>query len=350
MHDPNETGGRRDAVLHALMTGVIAGIETSLVSVAPFRQVIARPKGVPVCMDIEGWLWLLDDNLSVMRGALEQPVAGGEVLFGFDPAGAVTLAAGVMSTPRSVLQQQLEEGLPEWYDEALAEIGNVLCSGVNRVLRRRLDTAVGLRFRDSASVRPGFDQFDILGQGEKVIFDYVLQIEDHPKSHACVILDAEVAEIWNGGVPACDQAGSMPATPPATDHGLRPSGLAPDARRLSALIVGGDTASIVQACAARLGLEFSSRTGSDVSSPAARHGDLVVIEIPVGEDKRFEWARRIKEQFDGIVVVLLIHEPSRARVIQGCMTMADTVVAWPSMEPQLFEKLAAAMAKSAIQP
>ena len=66
----------------------------------------------------------------------------------------------------------------------------------------------------------------------------------------------------------------------------------------------------------------------------------MLIEIPLGEDKRFEWAKRIKLHQPEIPVVLLIHEPSRARVVQGFMTKSDVIVAWPSREEHLIAKVA----------
>jgi len=96
---------------------------------------------------------------------------------------------------------------------------------------------------------------------------------------------------------------------------------------------------VIKRCGRRIGLEIHRFAKTDIPNPSAHRGQIVLIEVPVGEEKRYDWARRIKQHHGEIPVALLIHQPSRARVVKGFMTKADVILAWPSREKHLSAKL-----------
>ena len=108
---------------------------------------------------------------------------------------------------------------------------------------------------------------------------------------------------------------------------------------VSAFLVTSDAETMIRDCARRLGLRVRRRAPTDVPEEADNRGEIVVIEIPVGDDSRFDWVARLKKTDRSIPVLLLIHMPSRARVIRAAKSGADAVAAWPSLERDLSAKL-----------
>ena len=96
---------------------------------------------------------------------------------------------------------------------------------------------------------------------------------------------------------------------------------------------------MIRECGREMGLEVQRYARTDVPNPAAHTDDIVLVEIPVGEEKRFDWAKRLRQYHRNIPIVLLIHEPSRPRVVQGLLTRANVILAWPSKGVQLRTKI-----------
>jgi len=72
---------------------------------------------------------------------------------------------------------------------------------------------------------------------------------------------------------------------------------------------------------------------------AGVRNEIVVLEVPASEDRRFDWCRRIKDLSDSTPVVLLLRHPSRQRVTQAFLSRADAILGFPCEEPQLSQKL-----------
>ena len=71
---------------------------------------------------------------------------------------------------------------------------------------------------------------------------------------------------------------------------------------------------------------------------------IVLIDVPPGEERRFEWCKRVKELSDTTKVALLLHHPSRQRVTQAFLSRADIILGFPCEEQQLSAKLRQVMA------
>ena len=65
----------------------------------------------------------------------------------------------------------------------------------------------------------------------------------------------------------------------------------------------------------------------------------VTLDVPPGEERRFDWCRRIKDLSETTKVVVLLQHASRQRVTQAFLSRADAIVGFPCEEPQLSQKL-----------
>ena len=100
-----------------------------------------------------------------------------------------------------------------------------------------------------------------------------------------------------------------------------------------------DTYRVLRRSCRRVGLELSRHGRGEIPNPAAHRKQVVVIEVPPGDDRRFDWCRRIKELSDSTSVVLLIRHPSRQRVTQAFLSKADVILGFPCEDMQLAQKL-----------
>ncbi|MEE9125961.1 MAG: hypothetical protein V3U11_02370, partial [Planctomycetota bacterium] len=157
---------------------------------------------------------------------------------------------------------------------------------------------------------------------------------------ALVVFDQRTAEELNGAPLEVEGDAASGSAVPEHEEEEEDIPEAPIRGQLAAFLAAPKSLRTVRRSCRRQGLELHRFSSTDIPNPAAHKDQLVLIEIPVGEDRRFDWAKRLKDRLDDdVTVVLLLHSPSRRRVVQGCMAKADTIVAWPCTEPQLSAKL-----------
>ncbi len=96
----------------------------------------------------------------------------------------------------------------------------------------------------------------------------------------------------------------------------------------------------------RVGLTFDKRPKSEVPNPAFFADTVVVLEIGVGDHRRYEWCRRLKRTA-GTGIVLLVHDPTRAAVARAFRCGADAILGVKSRERDISDKLAAIVEKLA---
>lgn len=343
------TRKRNDKTLKKLIAGVVSAVGETLGSLVD-RELKVTPGSDMKCIEAADWLAATGSPKAVIRGALDKDYADKHVLVAVDLVEAITLSGCLMMTPEEVINEHRTAGTLEGdHLEAFSEVGNILCSGIDGILREVLGSNVGLRVKDHAVIKTGYDQKGFLGDDDIVVYNYTIKIGDYPETEAHIILDPDTARAWNdkkdlfvdaGGNEPSDAGGIDRSSGDLMDlEGDDEIPQAPIRGRLSAFLVGQETKSIVRRCGRRIGLEIHRHARRDIPNPAAHRGEIVLIEIPVGEEKRFDWASRIKQHHSDILVVLLIHEPSRPRVVQGFMTKANVILAWPSTEQQLSSKI-----------
>lgn len=326
---------RRDHALTDLVTKLLSAIGESLGTLVN-RNLQLSPGCEMQLAPAHVWSSSQETSMTAIRAALEGGPEDGHCILALETRDAITLAGCLMMTPEEVIKEQRIGGvLDKDQSEAINEVGNVVFSGTGPVLREVLGPEHGLQVKDHAAMPPREDPQGILGAGDIVVYDFAIKIGDYPEAKAFLIFDAECASHLNGG------QGVAVAEIDATEEDEADIPQAPVRGKLATFITSPEAAEVVRRCGRRVGLEIEHHANTDIPNPAAHRDGIVLIEIPIGEDRRFVWANRLKTQTDSATVVLLVHEPSRSRVVKGFMTQADVIVAWPSTEKQLSEKVGA---------
>ena len=96
---------------------------------------------------------------------------------------------------------------------------------------------------------------------------------------------------------------------------------------------------VVRSSCRRSGLDLRRHGVSEAPNPTAHKRGLVLLDVPLGQDRRFDWCKRLKHQNPDVRVILLVHHPSKARVLRGLIARADVILGWPLDEPVLCERL-----------
>lgn len=297
----------------------------------------------------------LSGHAVVVRGALDKDFAGSTLRFLFDAKDATAVASFMMMTPSDVIDEKRKAGTLEGEDmEAFGEVGNVLCSGVDGILRDSIGSTIGLRVQDHGLVKPGLDSDGFLGEEQFLAFTYKFKVGSYPETDTKILVDLETAETWNGG-PILDEEVSDHQTPaeaqkPITDEGEEPESLdsipAHEIRgKMACYVIDNLLLETIRKSCRRVGLELDRHTVSEVPNPSAHKGDVVLLDIPIGEEKRFEYCKRMKEFGSEIKVAVLIHHPSKKRILQGFMAKADIILGWPVDEGVLSAKLNSLLAE-----
>lgn len=299
--------------------------------------------------DSEEIIAALSGQAVVVRGDLDKEFSGKTLRFLFDAKDATAMASFMMMTPKEVINEKRKAGTLDGEDmEAFGEIGNVLCSGVDEILRDTMGSKIGLRVKDHGLIKPGLDSDGFLGDEQHVAFTYQLKVGDYPGTDTMILIDLESAESWNGA-PILHEASSESAEQSSQKKSPFEAGGDGDSLEdIPARDIRGKMAcylsdnlilDTIRKCCRRVGLELDRHANSEVPNPAAHKGDVVLLDIPIGEEKRFEYCKRMKEFGSEVKVAVLIHHPSKKRILQGFMTKADIILGWPVDEGVLSAKL-----------
>ncbi|MCU0866217.1 MAG: hypothetical protein MUC36_20725 [Planctomycetes bacterium] len=330
--------------LFALLSASISETLGSLIS----REITVRPSE-PALQDVDAFLADLPRTCAVARGALDKGFAGKSFQAIIEVADAIAMAGLLMMTPEDVVNQRRTKGTLEGEDaEAFGELGNVLYSGLGGVLREQVGN-IDIRFQDHGVIKPGVDKNGVLGSGNLVVFGFRMKVGDYPESTGALAVDLATAEAWNksplefgGGEAPAGAAAPAPAAPTAVrpeDEGLESIPLAPVRGTLAAFVLQGDALRMLRRSCRRVGFELRRHGRGEIPNPAAHRNEVVVLDVPPGEERRFDWCRRLKEMSTSTKVVLLLHHPSRPRVTQAFLSKADAILGFPCDEMQLSQKL-----------
>lgn len=309
--------------------------------------------GDTLLQEPQGLVDALPRRSAIARGAMDKKYAGKTFYTSFELPDAIAMSGLLMMTPDEVVNQrrnnkELEEGEEE---AAFGELGNVLYSGFGNVLREKVQE-IDIRMQGHAVVAPGGDAEKAFGSSKLVTCTFRMKIGGFPESTGLIAVDEETAELWNGAPivtkgsePATEADGGAGASSTPTgvhrleDEILESIPAAPIRGSLAAYLVQGDVYRILRRSCRRVGLELRRHGKGEIPNPAAHRNEIVVLEVPASEDRRFDWCRRIKDLSDSTPVVLLLRHPSRQRVTQAFLSRADAILGFPCEEPQLSQKL-----------
>ncbi len=336
--------GKELKQLFAQLTAAIGDTLGSLVA----REIVVKP-GEAEVMDVETLLAALPRPCAVARGALDKAFAGKALHALLEVPDAISMAGLLMMTPEDIIAARRQKGALVGEDaEAFGELGNVLCSGLAGVLREQV-ADVDLRYQDHGLVEPGVDSNGILGSEMLMVFAFRMKIGGYPESSGALVIDFATAEAWNkaplelaAGAPPAPGSGPAGATAAARsdDDALESIPAAPVRGTLAAFVLLPEVFRMLRRSCRRVGFDLRRHGRAEIPNPAAHRNELVLIDVPAGEDRRFDWCRRIKEFSNSTKVVLVIHHPSRQRVAQAFLSRADAILGFPCDEMQLAQKLA----------
>jgi CheY-like chemotaxis protein len=182
------------------------------------------------------------------------------------------------------------------------------------------------------------------------VFGFKMKVGDYPESFGALAIDVATAEAWNktplefnSGEATAAPAAAGPATAGTSikqdDDGLESIPAAPIRGTLAAFVLQPEVLKTLRRSCRRVGLDIRRHGRGEIPNPAAHRNEIVLLDVAPGEDRRFDWCRRIKELSDTTKVVLLIHHPSRQRVTQAFLSRADAILGFPCDELQLSQKL-----------
>lgn len=314
------------------------------------RELVVRPGNVHV-QSPEDLVGGLPRSCAVARGALDKAYAGKTLCCLFEAPDAVAMAGLLMMTPDEIVAERRAKGTVEGDDaEAFGELGNVLFSGFSNVLREAVGN-IDVRLQDHGVVKPGFDKDELLGSEELVDFTFHMKVGEFPESVGHLVVDRASAELWNKGplelvaegaevvaapVPAKPAA---PSAPRVDEEGLDSIPAAPIRGALAAFVMQPEVLQLLRYSCRRVGLELKRHGRGEIPNPAAHKNGIVLMDVPLGEERRFDWCKRIKDFAPSTKVLLLLHHPSRQRVMQAIHARADAILGFPCEEPQLSQKL-----------
>lgn len=331
--------------VHALLSEQLIGVMAALARGAATRisaRVEARPKPVFAAATID-LLARVHRPLILARASLRGADAGHSLWFAVDTADALTLVATFEKLPADAITARRRAptiGAGEL--ELYAALADELCEAIDARLRQKPGDS-GARFEELGGLQPGRDRGHSLGSGPFVVLPFDFAIGDHEPGQAMMIVPAAVAVRWNQGPVELDPQ-PLPDEPPrgtvvASHDDDEEIPLTAIRGRLAAFLSTAESFATVRRSCRRVGLELVRYARSDVPNPAALRDQIVLIEIQAGEERRYEWCKRIKAHDPSIQVVLLIHRPSRQRVLQGFVARADAILGWPLSEGLLTHKL-----------
>jgi len=228
----------------------------------------------------------------------------------------------------------------------------VLCSGLSAALRAEVQN-VDIRLQDHVVLSQNDDPAALLPQGQLVACRLKTKIEGQPERSMWFVVDRASAEAWNKAPlddalqasaaaqanAAGNAAGGIDGAPKLADEDLEDIPAAPVRGVLHAYIAAPELMRVLRRACRRTGLDLRRHSRAEVPNPAAHKGEVVLMDVPAGEERRFDWCKRIKEYDATIRVVLLLHRPSRARVTQAFLSQADVILGLPIEEQQLSAKL-----------
>lgn len=342
--------------LEKLVALLSASLADSLGSLVGQPVVIAAAQ--PALEEAATLLETLPRSCVVARGELDKALAGRCLATLLEVPDAIAMAGLLMLSPEDAIAQRRAAGRLEGQDaEAFGELGNVLFAAMGNVLREQFGD-LGIRYLGHGIVQPGADPAGAFGSGKLFAHRFRIKVGQYPEAIGALVVDEATAEAWNKGpleLTAADAgSGAAMATEAAQtradDEGLE--GIPPAQVRgtLAAFVLETSAFRTLRRSCRRVGLELRRHGRGEIPNPAAHKNEVVLLDVPPGEERRFDWCRRVKENAATCKVVLLIHQPSKLRVAQAFLSKADVILGFPCEEQQLSQKLASLLSDGAEPP
>jgi len=304
----------------------------------------------------------LEGQHAVVCGALDRDYQGQTFRLLIPAREATTLSGYVMMAPEETIEGRRQTGTLEGEElETFAEVANVLCSGFDAVLQEIADGDILLRAQESSLVQPGADASELFGDHELVGYSFGFSVGGHPESKGWLLLEPSTANRLIGaeaegalqghgarrvGVQAgrMQTGGTQTGVVQAVEEEEIPA--APTRGRLTTYLADPGVLPELRKSCRRVGLELDQRARGEVPNPAEHREGSILIDVPSGDTRRFDWCHRLKQHSESVRVALVIHHPSRSQVLKAFLAGADAIMAWPISEREMSPKLAALLPPS----
>lgn len=204
--------------------------------------------------------------------------------------------------------------------DALHDVGWLLGDRGDRVLRQMTGERAGLAFREVAALTPQSRAQLLPPSREHGVLALRIAFAGLPPTELTVIADPAACDVLDTGDHALRAVPAERAVPAAQPKGPM----------VRAFLDGASTFPAVLAACGRLGVELEGHAATTAPNPSAIRDGIVVLELPPGERQHLEWCARLKQASPEVQVAMLVHQPTRARVLQAFEARADAVIAWPA--------------------
>ncbi len=280
----------------------------------------------------------LNEKFTHLHGNLEKDFEGRiSILFSW-PA-SITLSSLLRMIPEEVVGQSRKAGTwTEEDDEAFGEVGNILFSALDETLRGIVKGKVNIRLGGFEKLDFLSEEPDILAEETYLSYAFTCQVGDYPEDNGFLLIPLDVGEKLNGSAIGFHSPGGEDDD---DDDDIFED--APIQGHLSVYGSQADVLKTLRTACRRVGLVFDKRPKSEVPNPAAHREHVVVLEIGKGQEKRFEWCRRLKATDQNIKVIILLLQPTKMGVVLAYKAQADAILGWPAREKEISKKLASFM-------
>ena len=273
-------------------------------------------------------------GLVVFGGALSGDFEGG-VHFVAPMRSAIPLAGFLRELDEDAIAAQRDQ--ESWSaddDKAIESAAQALFATLDDALKKSVADEVGCSFESVASFASAAELGDEQ-LGNEAFFAYpVFATVDPFGPQAAFLLLPHTA---------CDKLNDKPLAFGDDEDYEEDFEPAPITGTLCAYVSDVQALRKIRTSCLRVGLKLERRPKAEVPNPAAYSDQYVLIEIPPGQDRRFEWCRRLKELCPGVHVLILLVRATRFAVARAFQANADAVLPSPPSERALSQRLDALM-------
>lgn len=283
----------------------------------------------------------LDHPHAAMRFEVEAPAASEEgdddaksadsakppLFFVMHVPEARALSAMLQGAKDDQISARRKSVLDDGDQQQLGKLASAATEGLNAKVKAVAELDANASYVDLHTITTATDTTDQLDASQYVSFEFPMSIGGAPAIAVRILIAYAVAEAWNGK-----------PLDPAFGRNVQTRGT------LATYLADVETYDVVRSACRRVGLDLDNRSAAEVPNPAAYRGRLVLLDIPLRAEKRFQWCKRLKDYEESAKVILLIRQPSKQRVVSGFLAKADVIIGWPLTERELATKLEEAMA------
>ncbi|HHI78709.1 MAG TPA: hypothetical protein ENK02_01875 [Planctomycetes bacterium] len=288
----------------------------------------------PTIVNNEHLQQIINEKVTHLHGDLEKDYEGRiSILFSW-PA-SITLSSLLRMIPEEVVGQSRKTGTwTEEDDEAFGEVGNILFSALDETLRSSAKGKVNIRLG-------GFDKLDfmaedpdILGEDTYLLYPFSCTIGEYPEDKGFLLIPLDTAEKLNGSAIGFHSPDEIEEDDDEVFED------APIRGHLSVYATNPEILRTLRTSCRRVGLVFDKRPKAEVPNPAAHRDHIIILEIGKGQEKRFDWCKRLKSADVNLKVAIVLLQPTKMGVVLAYKAQADAILGWPAREKEISKKLA----------